>query len=85
LAGCVMLDNEREEQLLQILLLLKEESQRLVRRHKEIQEEFDGIVHELFVLRRNRRIREGREIFSRLDTVAVLTPKNAGGGRREDR
>jgi hypothetical protein len=80
-----MLDTEREEYLVQILLLLKEESQRLVRRHKEIQEEFDCIVHELFVLRRNRRVRKGREIFSRLDGVAVLAPKNAGGGRGEGR
>jgi hypothetical protein len=75
-----MLDTEREEQLLQVLLLLKEESQRLVRRHKEIQEEFDCVVHELYVLRRKRRVREGREIFSRLDNVALLMPRSAGGG-----
>jgi hypothetical protein len=77
-----MLDTEREEQLLQVLLLLKEESQRLVRRHKEIQEEFDCVVHELYVLRRKRRVREGREIFSRLDNVALLMPRSAGGATR---
>ena len=75
-----MLETDREQQLLEAMLLLKEESQRLVRRHREIMEQFESVMHELYVLRRRRQKQRGQEDLSPA-YIATLRGKNAGGAQ----
>jgi hypothetical protein len=75
-----MQDTKRENQLLETLLLLKEESQRLIRRHREIQDEFHSAMHELNVLRKNRQWQCGEETFAEFDAPALPDQKSAGWG-----
>jgi len=63
-----MFATEREKQLLEAMLLLKEESQRLVRRHREVMEEFDLVKEELFQIRRERHRQPGRGIASQVQS-----------------
>jgi hypothetical protein len=53
---------ERERQLIETMLLLKEENQRLVRRHREVMEEFDLLKEELLRIRKERQRQRGHEI-----------------------
>jgi hypothetical protein len=59
-----MLAAQREEQLLHAMQLLKEESQRLVRMHREVMAEFDLLMAELNQIRAERQRQRGREFFS---------------------
>jgi hypothetical protein len=75
-----MLESEREEELLKALLLLKEESQRLIRRHREIMQEYDSVVHELYMLRKARQRRRGHDFSSQFDPY-ILPAQKRGAPR----
>ena len=75
-----MHDTKREEQLLEALLLLKEESQRLIQRHREVMDEADVVMYELDMLKKQRQRQRGHNAFLRLD-APVLPVQKMGGAR----
>jgi hypothetical protein len=72
-----MRDTDREQKLLDTLILLKEESQRLIRRHREVMDDFDAVMYELDILKKKRQGRRIHEPFIQCDLSRMQ--KNAGG------
>jgi hypothetical protein len=79
-----MLESDREEQLLKAMLLLKEESQQLVRRHREVVEQFDLVIHELNLIRTGRQKERGHDFSQEFESSTLPTQKR-GEHLPEDR